>query len=170
MSSERQLPERLWLLSIALRARGHRRPAIWVKRLGALLYHSSLPINATVSPDVKFGHHGFGNIIHDGVVIGRRVKIWHHVTLAVRGLPGSTNRIVIEDDVKIGSGATVLTNRGQSIRIGRGARIGAGTVVTEDVPPGVTVVGGRPEVLTQHAEDRLEKLNRRHGPNSGFGE
>jgi serine O-acetyltransferase len=168
--AERQLPERLWLLSIALRKRGHRRLALMVKRLNALLFHNSLPINATVSPDVKFGHHGFGNIIHDGVVIGRRVKIWHHVTLAVRGLPGVKNRIVIEDDVRIGTGCVVITNRGESIRIGRGARIGAGTVVTEDVPPGATVVSGRPQLLTDRAEDRLAKLTERFGENSGFGE
>lgn len=168
--SKRQLPERLWLLSIALRKRGHPRLALMVKRVNALIFHNSLPIHATVSPDVKFGHHGFGNIIHESVVIGRRVKIWHHVTLAVRGLPGVRNQIVLEDDVQIGTGCVVLTDRGQSIRIGRGARIGAGTVVTDDVPPGVTVVGGRPEILTGRAEDRLEKLTERYGPNSGFGE
>ena len=163
-------PVRLWLLSIALRRRGHRRLAMAVKKLNALLYKNSLAIGAEVSPDLKFGHQGYGNMIHDNVVIGRRVKIWHHVTLAVRGLPGVKNRIVIEDDVRIGTGSVVLTNRGQSIRIGRGARIGAGTVVTEDVPPGVTVVSGRPQVLADRAQDRLEKLEERFGPNSGFGE
>jgi serine O-acetyltransferase len=170
MNAERQLPERLWLLSIALAARGHRRLARFVKRVNALIFHNSLPFGATVSPDVKFGHKGFGNIIHDSVVIGRRVKIWHHVTLAVRGLPGVENRIVIEDDVRIGTGSVVLTNRGQSIRIGRGARIGAGTVVTKDVPPGVTVVSAPPEMLTERAADRLRKLEERFGPNSALGE
>ena len=143
---------------------------MWVKRLNALLYHNSLPFNATVSPDVSFAHHGFGNIIHDRVVIGRRVKIFHHVTLAVRGLGEAKNRIVIEDDVRIGTGCVVLTRRGQDLRIGRGARIGAGVVVTADVPPGVSVVAGRPEILTDRVEARLERLNRNFGPNSGFGE
>jgi serine acetyltransferase len=162
--------ERLWLLSIALRKRGHRRLALIVKKLNALIYHNSLPINAIVSPDVKFGHHGFGDIIHDHVVIGRRVKIWHHVTLAVRSKPGQRNRLVIEDDVRIGANSVVLTNRGESIRIGRGARIGAGTVVTGDVPPGATVVSGDPRMLTDRAAERLERLNERYGPNSGLGE
>jgi serine acetyltransferase len=159
-------PERLWLLSIALRRRGHRRLALAVKKLNALIYHNSLPIGARVSPDVKFGHHGFGNIIHDSVVIGRRVKIWHHVTLAVRGKGDIHNEIVIEDDVRIGANSVVITGRGESIRIGRGARIGAGTVVTEDVAPGVTVISGRPEVLTGRAEERLRRLTERYGPNS----
>ena len=44
---------------------------------------------------------------------------------------------VVEDEVSIGSNATILCG----LRIGRGARIGAGAVVTRDVPPGVTVAG-----------------------------
>ncbi|MCW3069276.1 MAG: hypothetical protein JWL67_1901, partial [Solirubrobacterales bacterium] len=69
-------PERLWLLSIGLQRRGHRRLALFVKRVNALLYHNSLPTNASVSPDVRFEHHGFGVIVHDNVVVGRRVKIY----------------------------------------------------------------------------------------------
>jgi len=41
----------------------------------------------------------------------------------------------------IGTGATIITPHGQGLRIGRGARVGAGAVVTGDVPPGITVVG-----------------------------
>jgi len=45
--------------------------------------------------------------------------------------------VIIEDEVLIGTGAQVL----QYIRIGKGASIGAGAVVTRDVQPGETVVG-----------------------------
>jgi acetyltransferase-like isoleucine patch superfamily enzyme len=45
--------------------------------------------------------------------------------------------IVIEDDVWIGFNATVL----KGVTIGRGAIIGASTVVTKDVPPYAIVVG-----------------------------
>ncbi len=155
-------PERLWLLSIALNKRGLRRLALWVKKLNALLYHNSLPINASVSPDVKFGHHGFGTIIHDNAVIGQRVKIWHQVTLAVRGGgTGARCELIVEDDVSIGAGAVVITPREQGLRIGRGARIGAGVVVTSDVPPGATVVSEHPRVLLDRSEQRLERLARR---------
>jgi serine acetyltransferase len=162
--------ERLWLLSIRLNGKGHRALAQLVKKVNALIYGNSLGAGATVSPDIKFGHHGFGNMIHDSVVIGRRVKIWHHVTLAVRGKAGSPNKLVIEDDVRIGANSVVITNRGESIRIGRGARIGAGTVVTQDVPPGVTVISAEPRWMTDRAQERLNNLERRHGPNSGYGE
>lgn len=50
--------------------------------------------------------------------------------------------VVIEDDVWIGIGAIIL----KGVHIGRGARIGAGTVVTSDVPNGATV-GGNPAKL-----------------------
>jgi sugar O-acyltransferase (sialic acid O-acetyltransferase NeuD family) len=45
--------------------------------------------------------------------------------------------VILEEGVMIGTGAQVL----QYLRIGRGATVGAGAVVTRDVPAGVTVVG-----------------------------
>jgi acetyltransferase-like isoleucine patch superfamily enzyme len=47
--------------------------------------------------------------------------------------------IVVEDDVWIGAGSIILPGR----RIGTGAIIGAGSVVSKDVDP-YTVVGGNP--------------------------
>src|SRR4029077_10330042 len=146
-------PERLWKLSAALRKRGWRRPALLVKKLNSVLYHNSLAPGATFSPDIRFGHHGFGTMVHSNVVIGRRVKIWHNVTLAVRAATGSPHRIVIEDDVTIGANAVVVTPNEGSIHIGRGARIGAGVVVTHDVPAGATVVSMPARVLLGEASE-----------------
>ena len=140
-------PERLWLLSIALRERGHLRLAFLVKKLNAFVFHNSLPPGSSVSPDIFLGHHSLGTVIHGNVVIGRRVKIWHNVTLAVRSYSGSPHRIIIEDDVKIGANSVVITPLEESLRIGRGARIGAGAVVTGDVPAGATVVSAHARVL-----------------------
>jgi sugar O-acyltransferase (sialic acid O-acetyltransferase NeuD family) len=50
--------------------------------------------------------------------------------------------VVIEDDVYVGTGALIRPGKpGQPLRIGRGAVVGMGAVVTRDVPPGETVVG-----------------------------
>ena len=59
--------------------------------------------------------------------------------------------IVIEDDVLIAANSTVL----KGVRIGRAAIIGAGSVVTRDVPP-YTIVAGNPAEVIQEipAEDR----------------
>lgn len=134
-------PERLWLLAIALRRRGRPHLARRVKQLNSAIYHNSLATGADVAPDIHLGHHGMGTVVHDLVTIGRRVKIWHNVTLAVRAPQRPEHRIAIEDDVMIGTGATVITPHGRGLRIGRGARIGAGAVVTRDVPAGSTVIG-----------------------------
>lgn len=134
-------PERLWLLSIRLRRA--RRPwlAKRVKQLNSIVYHNSLAAGADVGDDVYLGHHGLGTVVSDHVTIGRRVKIWHNVTLAVRAPAGPQHRIVVEDDVMIGAGATVITPRASRLIIGKGAKVGAGAVVTTDVPPATTVVG-----------------------------
>lgn len=82
-----------------------------------------------------------------GLEIGDRVLIAAHATLTTRGHPTTLPRwgvaldapIVVEDDVWIGASAVVLPG----VRIGRGAIVGAGAVVTRDVPP-MTAVGGVP--------------------------
>jgi serine O-acetyltransferase len=150
-------PERLWRISAALRRRGFKRAALFVKKINSAIYHNSLAPGVQFSPDVRFGHHGFGTMIHANVVIGRRVKIWHNVTLAVQASTGAPHKIVIEDDVIIGANAVVVTPQGASVRIGQGARIGAGAVVTKDVPAGATVVGAPVRVIMRGAGgERLE--------------
>lgn len=55
------------------------------------------------------------------------------------------NEIRIEDDVWIGFGATIL----KGVRIGRGAIIGANSIVTADIPPYAVVVGS-PAVIIKY--------------------
>lgn len=52
--------------------------------------------------------------------------------------------LVIEDDVFIGARAIIIGGVG---RIGRGARIGAGSVVIKEVPPGALVSGNPAQVI-----------------------
>jgi serine O-acetyltransferase len=140
-------PLRLWKLSIALRRRGFRRAALLVKKVNSALYHNSLAPGATIGPDLRFGHHGFGTVIHSNVEIGRRVMIWHNVTIAVYAATASSHKVVIEDDVMLGANSVIVCPKDRSIRIGRGARIGAGAVVSRDVPPGATVVSAPARVI-----------------------
>ena len=69
----------------------------------------------------------------------------------------SNGDIIIDDDVWIGYGAKILSG----IHIGQGAIIGAGAVVTKDVPP-YAIVGGVPAKLIRYRFDekiRNELLN-----------
>jgi serine O-acetyltransferase len=149
-------PVRLWRLSGALLRSGHPRLALLVKNINSAIYHNSLPPRVRFSPDIHLGHHGFGTVIHANVTIGRRVTIWHNVTIAVRSFTDSGHGVVIEDDVKIGAGAIVISPLEGSVRIGRGAHIGAGAVVTADVPPGATVVS-QPARIIEHRERGAER-------------
>jgi serine O-acetyltransferase len=141
-------PVRLWRLSIALQKRGLRPLAVFVKNLNSWIYHNSLPPGAVVGPDLRLGHHGFGTVIHTNTVIGAHVRIYQNVTIAMRAGSPSPYRIYIEDDVLIGANAVVMSPFRGDLRIGRGARVGAGAVVHADVPPGGIVVSA-PAILIQ---------------------
>ena len=118
-------PERLWLLSIALRRRGHWVLAFSIEQLNTVLYHNSLAPGASVSPDVFLGHYSHGIVIHNDVVIGRRgehLAKWQPSRCDPRLVPPAA-QIVVEDGVSIGANAVVIPPRGSSLRIGRGARV-----------------------------------------------
>jgi acetyltransferase-like isoleucine patch superfamily enzyme len=91
----------------------------------------------------------------ESVTIGRGVKIgWDTVVMDTdlhghSGQPTRTKPIVIEDDVWIGCRAIVL----KGVRLGKGAVVGAGAVVTSDVPSKVVVAGPSASVISA-APDR----------------
>jgi UDP-2-acetamido-3-amino-2,3-dideoxy-glucuronate N-acetyltransferase len=103
---------------------------------------------AEIGARCKIQSHTF---ICDGVRIGDEVFVGHGVTFINDKRPRATSEdgglqteadwelieTVVENGASIGSGATILGG----VRIGAAAQVGAGTVVTKDVPPGATVVG-----------------------------
>lgn len=144
---------RLWLLSVALHRSGHRRLGRIVKNINSILYHNSLHSEVELSADIELGHHGIGTVVHPKVVIGRKVKIFQNVTMAVRP-PTGDGQIVIEDNAVVGANAVIMTPSTKSVRIGYGSRVGAGAVVTRDVPP-------RMNAISQTAELRPRRPRRR---------
>ena len=98
--------------------------------------------NVDIHPAAVLGHglmfdHASGIVIGETSVVGDNVSILHNVTLGGTGKEVCDRHPKIASDVMIGAGAKILGN----IHIGQGVKIGAGSVVLEDVPPHVTVVG-----------------------------
>ncbi|GAU03430.1 serine O-acetyltransferase [Burkholderia stabilis] len=83
--------------------------------------------------------HGTGLVINGFCVIGERCVLRHGVTIGnTLRADGSTSGVpTVGDDVEFGASSIALGD----IRIGSGARIGAGAVVIRDVPDGGIAVG-----------------------------
>jgi serine O-acetyltransferase len=84
-----------------------------------------------------FIDHGNGVIIGETTIIGDNVTLYQGVTLGGTGKEQGKRHPTIEDNVMISAGAKVLG----SFTIGANSKIGAGSVVLEEVPPNSTVVG-----------------------------
>ena len=84
-----------------------------------------------------FIDHGNGVIIGETTIIGDNVTLYQGVTLGGTGKEHGKRHPTIGDNVMISAGAKVLG----SFTVGANSKIGAGSVVLEEVPPNSTVVG-----------------------------
>lgn len=112
-------------------------------RVVAEIAHSSTGID--IHPGAQIGRsffidHGTGVVIGETAILGDRVRIYQGVTLGARNLPkdpsgivtkGRARHPIIEDDVVIYAGATILGR----ITIGRGSTIGGNVWLTRSLPP-----------------------------------
>ncbi|MDR0481201.1 MAG: serine acetyltransferase [Gallionellaceae bacterium] len=135
----------------------YRLGAPMIARIIAELAHSETGID--IHPGAQIGSgffidHGTGVVIGETTVIGDRVRLYQAVTLGAKHFSvgedgvlekGQPRHPVIEDDVVIYAGATVLGR----ITIGRGSSIGGNVWLTRSVPPGslVTQAGVRQEAV-----------------------
>lgn len=113
--------------------------------------------NATIGKNCKISSHTF---ICEGVHIGDNVFIGHNVTFINDKYPRATNEdgslqteadwkveeTFIKNGASIGSSSTVLCG----LTIGEGAIVGAGSVVTKNVPPKTIVAGVPAKVLKKN--------------------
>jgi serine O-acetyltransferase len=111
------------------------------------LAHSATGIDIHPGAEIDasfFIDHGTGVVIGETARVGKRVRLYQAVTLGAKRFPvgdngalvkGNARHPIIEDDVVIYAGATILGR----VTIGRGSTIGGNVWITRDVPPNSTV-------------------------------
>ncbi|MFL6116692.1 MAG: sugar O-acetyltransferase [Catenulispora sp.] len=149
-------------------AEAERRRALLVAIFGSVGERTVLlpPFHAAFGSNVHIGDDFFGNVnltfVDDVEIrIGDGVLVAPSVTLTTTGHPVHPARrvdfgrfsepIVIEDKVWIGSNAVVLPG----VRIGYGSVVGAGSVVSRDIPPMTVAVGTPCRVLRPITDEDL---------------
>lgn len=137
--------------------------AITYHRIAHVLYEENVPVipriiseivhsqtGIDIHPGAVIGNrffidHGTGVVIGETSQVGNNVRIYQGVTLGARSfqldndgrpIKGIPRHPIVEDDVIIYAGATILGR----VRIGRGSIIGSNVTVTTDVPPGSKIV------------------------------
>lgn len=113
-----------------------------------------------IHPGAKIGRrffidHGMGVVIGETCEIGNNVTVFQGVTLGGTGKEKGKRHPTIQDDALIATGAKVLG----SITIGKGTKIGAGSVVLHDVPEYSTVVGIPGRVVKRNGKKVFKDLN-----------
>lgn len=131
-----------------------------ISALGRLLTGIEIHPGATIGRRFVIDH-GTGVVIGETAEIGDDVTLYHCVTLG--GLAPAVNarsqanvkrHPTLRNGVIVGSGAQILG----PITVGERARVGANSVVTRDVPPGVTVVGIPAHVVVPKNGDTVERF------------
>jgi serine O-acetyltransferase len=119
----------------------------------AIAYTSRSITGVEIHPAARIGSdffidHGSGVVIGETAQIGDRVTLYQGVTLGGTGFARGKRHPTLEDDVTVGSGAKLLG----PVTVGRNAKVGANTVVIENVPEHTTVVGnpGHPVRVEGH--------------------
>lgn len=114
--------ERGWAFSLFVRLSNH-----YADKYGLFIY-----------PETKIGYgiylgHGFNTVVNASAVLGNNINLSHGVTIG----SNTASAAVIGDNVYIGPNVCTVEN----CHIGNGVTIGAGSIVTRDIPENKTAVG-----------------------------
>jgi serine O-acetyltransferase len=129
--------------------------AVWIHRVSHKLWGAKLRLPARILSQIArfytgvdihpaallgrrlFIDHATGVVIGETAIVGSDVTIYQGVTLGGTGKGHGKRHPTICDRVFIGNNANILGD----ISVGENSRVGAGSVVLDDVPPNSTVVG-----------------------------
>lgn len=149
--------------------------AIWMHRIAHYLWKKGLRwfsrfishmnrflTGIEIHPGANIGRrffidHGMGVVIGETTDIGEDCLLYQGVVLGGTSLEKKKRHPTLGNNVTVGSGAIVLG----AIKIGDGARIGAGSVIIREVPPGATAIGVPGRIVGADAPDHKQDLS--HG-------
>lgn len=154
--------------------------AVWSHLLAHKLYKKEFTMTARIlsqinrfvtgieiHPGAEIGRrlfidHGMGTVIGETCRLGDDVTIYQGVTLGGTGKEEKKRHPDLDDNVLVAAGAKVLGN----IRIGENTKIGANSVVLDNVPQDSTVVGIPGHIVKQQGEKvrNAHDLNHRDLP------
>lgn len=129
-------------------------PGAYIREMVGIGDNAVIMMGAVINIGVTIGE---GTMIDMGAVLGGRVKVGKMCHVGANAVlagviePPSAQPVVLEDDVLVGANAVVL----EGVRVGQGAVVAAGSIVTEDVPP-FSVVAGTPARVIKQVDDKTK--------------
>lgn len=139
-------------ISHVLWERNWRYTARFLSFMGRMLTQIDIHPGAAIGRHF-FIDHGCGVVIGETAIIGDEVTLYHGVTLGGTSWNPGKRHPTLEDGVVVGAGAKILG----PITIGSRARIGANSVVIQDVPCNMTVVGIPGKVVLPASRRQIDK-------------
>jgi len=140
--------------------------AVWIHRISHALWRAKLRLFARllsqvgrfftgvdIHPGAQLGRrlfidHATGVVIGETAIVGNDVTMYQGVTLGGTGKGHGKRHPTVCDNVFIGNNANLLGD----ITVGENSRVGAGSVVLNDVPPDSTVVGVPAHIVYRNGE------------------
>ena len=127
--------------------------ARWISQRAARKTGIEIHPGATIGKGL-FIDHGSGVIIGETAELGDNITLYQGVTLGGTGKEQGKRHPTLRDNVMVSAGAKVLG----SFTIGENSKIGAGSVVLEEVPPNCTVVGVPGRVVKMN-DEKIPRLD-----------
>jgi len=121
--------------------------ALYFQSIGSEIFQVDIHPAAQIGCGILLDH-ATSFVVGETGIIEDEVSILHEVTLGGTGKESGLRHPIVRSGVLIGAGAKILGR----VEVGKNAKIGAGSVVLDDVPENVTVVGVPAKVIGSSSE------------------